>query len=134
MGRIRLVVVAPTVLIDGGLAARARTPGGATGGAGGTLSTAEVESLLENDNALLIVFEIGDELVGSRRLSELAAKQQGQETYYKYLGKARLHRRRLLFMSLGGASLAGIAQTSRASGPSDAFKVKRFLQPCEIFC
>lgn len=49
-GHTRLVVIAPRVLVNGELALRAGTPGGAAGSGGGSFSAAEVEAC----NSLLV--------------------------------------------------------------------------------
>lgn len=68
LGRAGLVVVAPSVLVDGDLAAGAGTPWAATGGGSLTLSTSEVESLGEDDGARRSVAEVADELCGGSRV------------------------------------------------------------------
>lgn len=59
-GRIRLVVGAPVVLVDGELASRASSPGSTARVVGGTLSAGEVKGLLENDDTRGAVRQIGD--------------------------------------------------------------------------
>lgn len=65
-GRIRLVVVAPVVLVDGNLARRRGAPRRAAGARGGALGSAKVKGAVDDDDAGLAVAEVADELVGGR--------------------------------------------------------------------
>lgn len=64
--RIRLVVLAPVVLVNGHLAGGASTPGGATRAAGRALRAGEVVGALNDDDTGLAVAQVADELVGGR--------------------------------------------------------------------
>lgn len=61
-GRVRLVVVAPVVLVDGNLASRGSTPGGAAGSGGSSLSAGEVEGLGQDDHTGRRVTQVRDQL------------------------------------------------------------------------
>lgn len=62
LGGVGLVVVAPVVLVDGGLAARGGSPGRAASLGGGALGSGEVKGAVEHDDAGTAVTEVGDEL------------------------------------------------------------------------
>lgn len=61
-GGVGLVVLAPVVLVDGGLALGSGTPGETSGLGGGTLGADEVEGSVKIDDAGRGVAEVGDEL------------------------------------------------------------------------
>jgi hypothetical protein len=61
-GRIRLVVFAPVVLVDGKLTSRGSTPRSAASAGGSSLSAGEVESLGENNHARGRVTQVRDQL------------------------------------------------------------------------
>lgn len=61
-GSIRLVVLAPVVLVDGNLTSRGSTPRSAASGGGSSLGAGEVESLGENDDAWGRVTQVRDQL------------------------------------------------------------------------
>jgi hypothetical protein len=65
LGGAGLVVVAPSILVDGNLATGAGTPWTATGGGSLTLGTSEVEGLGEDDDTWGRVAEVADELRGA---------------------------------------------------------------------
>ena len=69
---IRLVVVAPSVLVDSDLTATAGAPWTAPSGRGGTFGTGEVESLRKNDDARRRVLEIVDEFRSGLRVNGLS--------------------------------------------------------------
>jgi hypothetical protein len=62
------VVLTPAILVDGLLAKTASTPGRATLGRGGALSTAEVEGLIEDNNTRLAVTKVRDQLGSGGRI------------------------------------------------------------------
>jgi hypothetical protein len=62
LGRGLLVVVTPSVLVDGDLACRASSPGAATSRGGLTLTASEVEGLGEDNGAGLAITEVANEL------------------------------------------------------------------------
>ena len=72
LGSIGLVVVAPSVLVNGDLASGAGTPWAATGGGSLTLSASEVKGLGEDDNTGRRVTEVADELGSSGRVDGLS--------------------------------------------------------------
>ena len=61
-GRVRLVVLAPVVLVDGNLTSRGSTPRGAARAGGSALSTGEVEGLGEDNDARGRVTQVRDQL------------------------------------------------------------------------
>jgi hypothetical protein len=69
-GRIGLVVSAPVVLVDGGLAARASTPRRATGSRHSR--TGEVERLTQQDCSRARVSQVGDQLLVGGRSDDLS--------------------------------------------------------------
>lgn len=73
LGSVRLVVVAPAVLVDGDLASGAGSPWAATGRGSLTLSASEVESLGENNDTRRRVTEVADELRSSRGVDRFGA-------------------------------------------------------------
>jgi hypothetical protein len=62
LGRVLLVVVTPSVLVDGNLTSRTSAPGTATSRGDLTLGAGEVKSLGEDNGASLGVAEVADEL------------------------------------------------------------------------
>lgn len=58
LGCVRLVVCAPSILVDGCLAGGASAPGSTAGAAHGTLAPSEVEGLREDDDTRGAVAEI----------------------------------------------------------------------------
>ena len=62
LGRGLLVVVAPSVLVDGNLACGASAPGTATSRGDLTLTASEVEGLGEDNGAGLVITEVANEL------------------------------------------------------------------------
>jgi hypothetical protein len=65
LGGAGLVVVAPSILVDGNLATGAGTPWTATGGGSLTLGTSEVEGLGQDDDTRGGIAEVADELRGA---------------------------------------------------------------------
>lgn len=61
-GRVRLVVLAPVVLVDGNLTSGGSTPRSAASGGGSSLSTGEVEGLGENNDTRGRVTQVRDQL------------------------------------------------------------------------
>jgi hypothetical protein len=68
LGCLGFVILTPAILVDGLLAKTASTPGRATLGRGGALSTAEVEGLVENNNTGLAVTKVRDQLGSGGRV------------------------------------------------------------------
>ena len=64
-GSIGLVVLAPVVLVNSNLASGGGTPGSATSASGSTFAVGEVEGLGQDNDAGLIVSEVGDQLIDS---------------------------------------------------------------------
>jgi hypothetical protein len=62
------IVLTPAILVNGLLAKTASTPGRATLGRGGALSTAEVEGLVEDDNTGFAVTKVRDQLGSGGRV------------------------------------------------------------------
>lgn len=62
-GRLRLVVGAPVILVDGNLTTGGSTPRSATRGGGSTLSAAEVEGLGQDNHTSLAITKVRDQLV-----------------------------------------------------------------------
>jgi hypothetical protein len=77
LGGIRLVVVAPVVLVDGSLAAGAGTPRGTTLLGGSSLGSGEVELLVEEDNTSGRVAKHRDQLIGRLGVGSLGAATTG---------------------------------------------------------
>lgn len=61
-GSVRLVVLAPVVLVDSNLATSTSSPRGAAGAGGGSLTASEVESLGQDDNTRRRVTKVRDQL------------------------------------------------------------------------
>lgn len=75
--RVRLVVGAPVVLVDGNLASAGGSPGGTSRGGGGTLGASEVIGSLEDDDTGLRVTQVGDQLIRSRGVDRGGAATTG---------------------------------------------------------
>jgi hypothetical protein len=77
LGGLSLVVVAPVVLVDSSLAAGAGTPRGTTLLGGSSLSSGEVELLVEEDNTSGRVAKHRDQLIGRLGVGSLSVTTTG---------------------------------------------------------